>query len=371
MFSERLYDEGGGGGGGAHFSPGGGRAAGRAEAFVDAFRSFPREGNDGTGGGDPGGSALGSLFDPPTEMTFQGTFEAAKARAAEDDRWLMVNLQSHTEFAAMQLNRDTWSSPSVQEVVRAAFVFWQPYDSTTEGRKLKTYYQVKEAPTVLVLDPVTGQRLWERAGFIEGATLLEDLAPFFDTSPASGLPRGAVGPGGNKRRLPQQGRGQALAASPGRARMTELSEDEQLARAIQDSLDEAAGARGGAGGAGGPAAGERASVPPATAAERPDERAARAEAALPAEPPAGAAEGCSVAVRLPDGARLARRFPRAAPLAALYDFCVSRGGEAAAGRPFTLRPAGPGAGAALEDRAVSLQDAGVAGQCLVLSWATD
>ena len=78
-----------------------------------------------------------------------------------------------------------------------------------------------------------------------------------------------------------------------------------------------------------------------------------------------------MAVRLPDGARLARRFPRAAPLAALYDFCVSRGGEAAAGRPFTLRPAGPGAGAALEDRAVSLQDAGVAGQCLVLSWATD
>ena len=370
MFSERLYDEGGGGGGGGHFSPGGGRAAGRAEAFVDAFRSFPREGNDGAGG-DPGGSALGSLFDPPTEMTFQGTFEAAKARAAEDDRWLMVNLQSHTEFAAMQLNRDTWSSPSVQEVVRAAFVFWQPYDSTTEGRKLKTYYQVTEAPTVLVLDPVTGQRLWERAGFIEGAALLEDLALFFDTSPASGLPRGAAGPGGNKRRLPQQGRGQALAASPGRARMTELSEDEQLARAIQDSLDEAAGARGGAGWACGPAAGERASVPPATAAERPDERAARAEAALPAEPPAGAAEGCSVAVRLPDGARLARRFPRAAPLAALYDFCVSRGGEAAAGRPFTLRPAGPGAGAALEDRAISLQDAGVAGQCLVLSWATD
>ena len=206
MFSERLYDEGDGVGGGGLYSPGGGRAEGRAEAFVDAFRSFPREGDAGAGG-EPGGSALGSLFDPPTEMTFKGNFEAAKACAADEDRWLMVNVQSHTEFASMQLNRDTWSSPAVQEVVRAAFVFYQPHESTTEGRKLKTYYKVSEAPTILVLDPVTGQRLWERTGFIEGAALLEDLAPFFDTSPASGLPRGAAGPGGNKRRLPQQGGG--------------------------------------------------------------------------------------------------------------------------------------------------------------------
>ena len=369
MFSERLYDEGDGLGGGGLYSPGGGRAAGRAEAFVDAFRSLPREGDAGAGG-EPGGSALGSLFDPPTEMTFKGNFEAAKACAAEDDRWLMVNVQSHTEFASMQLNRDTWSSPAVQEVVRAAFVFYQPHESTTEGRKLKTYYKVSEAPTILVLDPVTGQRLWERTGFIEGAALLEDLAPFFDTSPASGLPRGAAGPGGNKRRLPQQGGGAAREASPGRARMTELSEDEQLARAIQDSLQEAGAARAGPGAAGGPAAEDGASVPPAVAAERPEERAARAEAALPAEPPAGDASGCSVAVRLPDGSRLMRRFPLAAPLAALYDFCVSRGGEAAASRPFTLRLAVPG-GAALEDRAISLQDAGVAGQCLRMSWTAD
>ena len=106
----------------------------------------------------------------------------------------------------------------------------------------------------------------------------------------------------------------------------------------------------------------------------PEDRAAQAEAALPAEPPVDDPTGCSVAVRLPDGSRVTRRFPRSAPLAALYDFCVSRCGEAATGRPFSLCPAlhacfsMPG-GAALHNRATSLEDAGVAGQCLRLAWS--
>ena len=402
VFSERLYDDGGGGGG--LLSPGGRAAAARTGAFVDAFRSFPREGDEGS---DPGASALGSLFDPPTDMMFTGGFEAAKAKAAEDDRWLMVNIQSHTEFSSMQLNRDTWSCSSVKEVVKAAFVFLQPYDSTTDGRKLKTYYRVEEPPTILVLDPMTGQKLWEYKGFVEGAALLEDLAPFFDTSPSSGLPKGAgvahlpgaagASGGGHKRRLPGQGGRSAGGGSGIRAGAEAgadtgfLTEDEQLARAIQDSLAEAAAVGEGAGAAArgegrgaeaaavaaageGPGAdaeaGAGAGAEAGARAEdlAPEDRAAQAEAALPAEPPADDPTGCSVAVRLPDGSRLARRFPRSAPLAALYDFCVSRCGEAATGRPFSLRPAMPGAGASHQDRATSLEDAGVAGQCLRLAW---
>ena len=386
VFSERLYDDGGGGGG--LLSPGGRTAAARTEAFVDAFRSFPREGDEGRG---PGASALGSLFDPPTDMIFTGGFEAAKVKAAEDDRWLMVNIQSHTEFSSMQLNRDTWSCSSVKEVVKAAFVFLQPYDSTTDGRKLKTYYRVEEPPVILVLDPMTGQKLWEYKGFVEGAALLEDLAPFFDTSPSSGLPKGVAhlpgaSVGGHKRRLPGQG-GRAVAGGPGVRAGAEtgadvgfLTEDEQLARAIQDSLAEAAAEGEGAGAAAreGPGADAEAGADAGAEAGAgdvaPEDRAAQAEAALPAEPPVDDPTGCSVAVRLPDGSRVTRRFPRSAPLAALYDFCVSRCGEAATGRPFSLCPAlhacfsMPG-GAALHNRATSLEDAGVAGQCLRLAWS--
>jgi hypothetical protein len=36
-----------------------------------------------------------------------------------------------------------------------------------------------------------------------------------------------------------------------------------------------------------------------------------------------------VGVRLPDGSRALRRFPSAAPLQSLYDFCLARSEEAA------------------------------------------
>ena len=43
-----------------------------------------------------------------------------------------------------------------------------------------------------------------------------------------------------------------------------------------------------------------------------------------------------------DGGRVQRRFPPGACVAALYDFVLSRSGEAAAGRPFALAEARPG-----------------------------
>lgn len=64
---------------------------------------------------------------------------------------------------------------------------------------------------------------------------------------------------------------------------------------------------------------------------------------LPPEPGAGDAGGCGLAVRFPDGRRAQRRFPRAAPLEAVRDFCLANSEEAAAGRAFALSESMPGA----------------------------
>ena len=37
----------------------------------------------------------------------------------------MVNLQSNDEFASHQLNRDTWSNPTVKSTIQNSFIFWQ------------------------------------------------------------------------------------------------------------------------------------------------------------------------------------------------------------------------------------------------------
>jgi len=73
-----------------------------------------------------------------------------------------------------------------------------------------------------------------------------------------------------------------------------------------------------------------------------EEVAANAEAALPAEPPAGAAGACVLAVRLPDGSRVERRFPPGTPLASVRHLCIARQAEAARGRAFSLSTGMPG-----------------------------
>jgi hypothetical protein len=42
-----------------------------------------------------------------------GTFAEAKAQAAAERKWLLVNIQCETEFASHRLNRDTWHNETV------------------------------------------------------------------------------------------------------------------------------------------------------------------------------------------------------------------------------------------------------------------
>lgn len=37
----------------------------------------------------------------------------------------LANVQSNSQFASHQLNRDTWSNATVKDIVQGCFVFWQ------------------------------------------------------------------------------------------------------------------------------------------------------------------------------------------------------------------------------------------------------
>ncbi|RVX11467.1 Plant UBX domain-containing protein 7 [Vitis vinifera] len=49
----------------------------------------------------------------------------AKVAAAGQDKWLLVNLQSTTEFSSHMLNRDTWANEAVAQTISTNFIFWQ------------------------------------------------------------------------------------------------------------------------------------------------------------------------------------------------------------------------------------------------------
>jgi hypothetical protein len=44
--------------------------------------------------------SLASLYRPPFHLMFQGSFEQAKTTSSSQDKWLLVNLQSTTEFSS-------------------------------------------------------------------------------------------------------------------------------------------------------------------------------------------------------------------------------------------------------------------------------
>ncbi|CAA7028042.1 unnamed protein product [Microthlaspi erraticum] len=135
--------------------------------------------------GDDSESRLSSLYRPPYNILFDGWFEDAKTFSTQENKWLMVNLQSRTEFASLTLNRDVWSNDAVSQAVESSFVLWQVYDDTVEGQKISTFYKLESAapPLVLLLDPITGQKMRMWSGEIEAQGLLEDLVKFMESGP--------------------------------------------------------------------------------------------------------------------------------------------------------------------------------------------
>jgi len=391
---ERLY--------GDHFDPRAVLAASagqfgfkqqREAAPVDVFRDFKAEG-EGSGrtpAAGPGPAGLSDLFKPPTDLLFNGDWQMAKMRAGQENKWLLLNVQSNDEFASHRLNRDTWGHDAVRELIQGMFLFYQQNSAVAEGRQLASAYRLSSLPAVLVVDPVTGAKLYERTGFVDPEKLIEELVPFMEHGPndpgaiqiaqTQSLKRKAPPPA-----APPAGAGGAA----GGGSRPPMTEDEEMALALAMSMEGA-----GAGSSGAPAA--AGSRPTAAAAsddevddldeeevwaairaqeaeeearrnrKTPQQVQAEAEARLPPEPAEGAPSSCRVAVRLPDGQRAQRRFNKTDKLQALSDFCLTKLPEAAEGRAFELLPSLPGS-TPLTDMEQSLEAAGVANAMLLVKW---
>ncbi|KAF6256723.1 hypothetical protein COO60DRAFT_1702203 [Scenedesmus sp. NREL 46B-D3] len=376
----------------------------RGPAHVDVFKDFgpaaAAAGGGSSGAARAGGSSAaaaaaaagGGAGVPPKLSDLD--WEAAVAQAAQQGRWLLLNVQDAEEFATHRLNRDTWGDGLVQDMLRGTFVFWQCYNSSDQGRGLIGQYHLEQLPACIIVDPITRAKLWERYGFVAAEALVEELVPYLDCGPndpgASDLANRAYQQSAKRRHKAAAG---PVAAGPDMAGMTD---DEQLAMALamsvesdddMDDLDEeaiwaevqrrqresdAAEAAASSGGGAATAAAQHQQQQPAPAPE-PEAAAAvdvaavqaAAAARLPLEPAEGAAGSCRVAFRLPDGSRVQRRFSTTDTVAALQDYVVSVSAHAAGMASFKLSEARPGA-QPLADSAATLAAAGVANAMLVI-----
>eukprot|EP00741_Cyanophora_paradoxa_P008755 tig00000140_g8476.t1 len=358
------------------------------------------------------GGGLQDLFRAPTEIMFAGNFMQAKAQALSEKRWLLVNIQSESEFASHQLNRDVWANPGIQQLVSNHFVFMQKSSSEDDGQRFLTFYKNLQLPCICIIDPRTGQLVEHWDGFVDAEELNEHLQHFLAHSPA--LTEAEPPPPPKKSRARE-----------------ELTEEEQVAMAIAQSLGqsyepperapEETRARSGpssrsvsesgpSGGGGGPRFTEERAIrrqqdmeyeeslrqdqekelekvlrlskeeaekreaeeaerqlaeqakAAAAAAEAAAERKRRLLASLPSEPPATDKGATRLMIRMPDGSRVQRRFNPTDRLQVLFDFVEGSVEEDFAGLEIvTLQPR-----KTYDDPAATFLDSGLHPQAAVV-----
>ncbi|PKU67127.1 plant UBX domain-containing protein 7 [Dendrobium catenatum] len=290
---------------------------------------------------------LASLYRPPFALMYNGSFDKAKFEASLQDKWLLVNLQSTEEFSSHMLNRDTWSNEAVTQTIRTNFIFWQVYNDTSEGRKVCTYYNLSSIPAILVIDPITGQKMRAWTGMVQPERILEDLLPFME--------------GGPKQQhvsLPLKRRREGAKDSTVSISEKYLDEDEELLMAVAASLE-------------GSKVPVESSVDEEAKADEDAKSSANKEPVyppLPEEPKGNRELLCRVGIRLPDGRRVQRSFLRSDSIRLLWSFCSSQL-EGAVARPFHFTEAIPGASKTLEyESNVTFDEAGLSNSLISMLW---
>ncbi|CAN7134240.1 unnamed protein product [Brassica rapa subsp. narinosa] len=261
--------------------------------------------------------SLASLYRPPFHLMTHGSFEQVKITSTAEDKWLLVNLQSTTEFSSHMLNRDTWANEAVSQTIKANFIFWQAYDDITEGRKVCTYYKLESIPVILVIDPTTGQMMRMWSGMVEPETLLESLVPFLDG-----------GPGTHFASLSKKHPRGSFSLAP-----HSKPKEEELQRALAATLENNGM--------------KESSSDDTSPITTPEEAAVEATVLptyppLPEEPKGGdRSVQCRVGIRLPNGQRLQRNFLKTDSIQLLWSFCYSQLEESEGEKPLKLTQAIP------------------------------
>ena len=102
------------------------------------------------------------FFEPPRALNSILPLEQIRAQGKQEGRWILVNIQAHTEFASHELNRDTWTNETVQELLRTSYILWQRGHTTEQGRDFMVTYKIQEdnLPSIFIINPRTGAKLF-------------------------------------------------------------------------------------------------------------------------------------------------------------------------------------------------------------------
>jgi len=280
-------------------------------------------------------SALSDMYAPPHHLIHKGGgFQGARSVAKDARRWLLVNLQSDSDFACHALNRDVWRDELVENLVRMGFIFWQQMDTSADGTTYAHRYNVQAFPHLAILDPRTGRLMWRKEGWSQvnpmTAEMFAEVAADFCSHHSFDKPPTA----------PRQSASSPRAKRP----IQELSEEEQLQAAIRASMvedltnedsndvDQAESDHSDI-----ISADRKEEITPPAIAKPKSFHDQILEIPVGTEPESGA----RVQIRMPDGGRIVRKFNDFDEVKVIYAFVAQSNDEAKEGKSFQLRAGFP------------------------------
>lgn len=271
--------------------------------------------------------------------------------AKDSRRWLLVNLQSDADFACHALNRDVWRNDLVENLVREGFIFWQSSNNATDGQTYAQRYNVMCYPHIAIIDPRTGRQMWKKEGWtaenpLTATMFAERAADFcshhsFDREPmaprASSTGSGiGIGIGGPRS---QPGDGAATSSAPVAAQ--EMSEDQQLAAAIEASMNPSPTKSNDSDGDIDIESDSDESVVIVNEMKIEDDKPPTFEEEIRSlvvgEDPVGTDGVAKIMIRMPDGKRLIRKFMLTDTVTLIYAFIAQCDDDAKGGKAFECK----------------------------------
>ncbi len=104
------------------------------------------------------------IFCVPIHLMFEGSFNDAKGQAKNNNKLVLLNIQSKSNISKCnEYNIEFWSNERIIDIISKKYIFVQSYYEE-EGNLLASNYNIYYFPSILIINPVTGQMLWSNLG---------------------------------------------------------------------------------------------------------------------------------------------------------------------------------------------------------------
>jgi len=178
---------------------------------------------------------LADLFRPPFDLISALPWSDARDEGKDSEKWILVNVQDPSIFDCQVLNRDIWKNASIRDTIKEHFIFLQYNKDDHRGQEYMQYYfanmrDSEEAyPHIAIVDPRTGEQVktWSGSPAPKAADFLMDLHEFLD-----------------RYSLKMEKKNPVQAKRKERKKdVAQMSEEEMLEMAMQNSLAKGAGSK--------------------------------------------------------------------------------------------------------------------------------